>query len=58
VICAFTFVVFPDFATTVNAYWFDMPMVIFEMVLGLWLLFKGLGPSGTTEPHQAQVEAA
>jgi hypothetical protein len=48
VICAFAFIVFPHFETTVNAYWFDMPMVIFEMVLGFWLLLKGIRPSGTS----------
>ena len=52
VICAFAFIVFPHFETTVNAYWFDMPMVIFEMALGLWLLFKGLSPSGLAGPDE------
>jgi hypothetical protein len=46
IICAFAFIVFPHFEATVNAYWFDLPMTIFEMVLGFWLLFKGLSPSG------------
>jgi hypothetical protein len=46
VICAFAFIVFPHFDAAVNASWFDLPMVIFEMALGLWLLFKGLIPSG------------
>lgn len=54
VICAFAFIVFPHFDTTINAYWFDMPLVIFEMALGLWLLFKGLRSSATTEPDRAQ----
>lgn len=58
VICAFAFIVFPHFEVAVNAYWFDMPLVIFEMALGLWLLFKGLRPSGTTEPDRAQAGAA
>jgi hypothetical protein len=49
VICAFAFIVFPRFETTVNAYWFDMPLVIFELVLGFWLLLKGMGPSGAVE---------
>jgi hypothetical protein len=40
--CAFTFMVYPHFSATVNAGWFDMPMVIFEIALGVWLLFKGL----------------
>ena len=58
VICAFAFIVFPHFETTVNAYWFDMPLVIFETAFGVWLLFKGLRPSGTTEPDRAPAEAA
>ncbi len=45
VICAFTFLVFPHFNETVDASWFDSPMLIFEMALGLWLVFKGLRPS-------------
>ena len=57
VICAFAFIVFPHFETTVNAYWFDMPMVIFEMALGLWLLFKGLKPCGTTESDRSRAGA-
>jgi len=46
VFCAFAFIVFPHFNATVNASWFDMPLVLFEMALGLWLLGKGLSPSG------------
>jgi len=49
-ICAFIFIVFPDFDAAVNAWWFDLPMVVFEMTLGLWLLFKGLSPSGPVGP--------
>jgi len=45
VFCAFAFIIFPHFDTTVHPGWFDMPMVIFEMSLGVWLLFMGLGPS-------------
>jgi Domain of unknown function (DUF4386) len=51
VICAFAFIVFPHFDTVVNAYLFDSPMAIFEMALGLWLLFKGLSPSGMAQPE-------
>ena len=50
VICAFAFLVLPRFDQTVNAYWFDSPMVIFEMALGLWLLLRGLRPSGNPDP--------
>lgn len=42
VICAFTFLVFPHFDKTVNSYWFDSPMALSELALGLWLLVKGL----------------
>ena len=33
VICAFVFLIFPSFDKTVNAYWFDSPMAIFELIL-------------------------
>ena len=58
VFCAFTFLMSPDFQNTIHPMWFDMPMVLFEMALGLWLLFKGLRPSGTTGPAQAQAKNA
>ncbi len=44
VICAFVFLISPTFNKTVNAYWFDSPMAIFEMIVSFWLLFKGLRP--------------
>jgi len=46
VICAFAFLIFPNFNKTVNDYWFDSPMAIFEMVLSFWLLFKGIRDRG------------
>ncbi len=42
VICAFVFLIFPSFDKTVNAYWFDSPMAIFELIVSFWLLFKGI----------------
>jgi hypothetical protein len=42
VFCAFAFIVYPHFDKTVGASWFDMPLVLFETILGFWLLFKGL----------------
>jgi hypothetical protein len=42
VICAFIFLVFPSFDKTVNAYWFDSAMAIFELILSVWLLSKGI----------------
>jgi Domain of unknown function (DUF4386) len=50
-ICAFVFLIFPNFNKTVNDYWFDSPMAIFAMALSFWLLFKGLNSNNlvTTE---------
>ena len=42
VFCAFVFLVFPDFQKPVNPYWFDSPMALFELIVGGWLLVKGL----------------
>jgi uncharacterized protein DUF4386 len=47
VICAFVFLVFPNFNNVVNDYIFDTPMAIFELLVSLWLLFKGLQPART-----------
>jgi hypothetical protein len=54
VVCAFAFITFPDFNKTINDWWFDTPMGIFEMAIGFWLLFKGLTPAQSIEDrHQA-----
>lgn len=43
VFCAFAYLVHPGFGDVVNIWWFDTPMVLmFEVVLGFWLLLKGL----------------
>ena len=52
VICTFVFLVFPGFDKTVNAYWFDSPMAIFELIVSVWLLVKGIGGSTGSEPHR------
>ena len=46
--CAFVFLVFPNFNKVVNDYIFDTPMAIFELVLSVWLLVKGLQPARTS----------
>lgn len=45
VICAFVFLICPNFNKIVNDYWFDSPMALFELVVSFWLLFKGLRSS-------------
>ncbi|MGE5213907.1 MAG: DUF4386 domain-containing protein [Nitrospirota bacterium] len=52
VICAFVFLVFPNFNKVVNDYIFDTPMAVFELVVSLWLLFKGLQPAETLEKSE------
>ncbi len=42
VACTLLLYVFPTFPNTVNLWWFDSPMALFELALGLWLLVKGL----------------
>ena len=55
VFCAFVFLVFPNFNKIVNDYIFDSPMALFELVVSLWLLIKGLKE---VEPTQAQTRIA
>jgi hypothetical protein len=42
VLCALVFLIVPSFDRAVNAYWFDSPMAIFELILSAWLLLKGI----------------
>src|SRR6266542_1577094 len=50
VICAFVFLIFPAFDKTVNAYWFDSPMAILELIVSFWLLFKGIVTPNHNDP--------
>jgi len=54
VVCALVFLIFPHFNKTVNDYWFDSPMALFELALSLWLLFKGLKLSESGDPVSAK----
>jgi hypothetical protein len=40
--CTLAFIISPAFARVVNLWWFDSGLGIFEMVMGFWLLFKGI----------------
>jgi len=42
VFCAFVYLIFPNFNKIVNDWWFDFPMAVFELIVSVWLLFKGL----------------
>src|SRR5437764_10052339 len=52
VLCAFIFLIFPNFNKIVNDYIFDSPMALFELIVSFWLLLKGLKPVATV-PGQA-----
>lgn len=45
VVTALAFIIIPKFDKTVNLYWLDSAMGISEIVLGFWLVFRGLRPS-------------
>ena len=51
VFCAFVFLIFPHFNKVVNDYWFDSPMAIFELILSVWLLSKGIRTPNPGETH-------
>lgn len=45
-LCAFANIAVPHFDQIINVWAFDLPIVIFEFLLGAWLLFKGLNTRG------------
>jgi hypothetical protein len=51
VLCAFVYLIFPNFNKIVNDYVFDSPMALFELVLSFWLLTKGLRPAAPIQSH-------
>ena len=55
VLCAFAYLIFPNFNKIVNDYIFDSPMALFELIVSVWLLFKGLK---ATESDQARAGVA
>ena len=58
VFCAFVFLIFPNFQKPVNPYWFDSPMALFELVVGIWLLTKGIRVSTGSEPNRVRSRSA
>lgn len=42
VFCAFAYLIFPGYGEIVHIGLFDVPLTIFELTLGFWLLIKGL----------------
>ena len=51
VLCAFIFLIFPGFNKIVNDYLFDSPMAMFELIVSIWLLVKGLKSPEPDQPR-------
>jgi hypothetical protein len=43
-ICAFLYLLFPGFGKVVSVNWYEMPVLLFELGICLWVLIKGLSP--------------
>ena len=44
-ICAFTFIVFPEVEKVITIAYYGGPIFLFELTIGLWLVFKGIRQS-------------
>src|SRR6266513_5121072 len=53
-LCAFIFLIFPNFNKIVNDYIFDSPMALFELAVSIWLLVKGLLPSNSYDSRHTK----
>jgi hypothetical protein len=51
VMCAFAFIVMPDFKQTVDPNWYDSPMALFEMTTGIWLSLRDLKGTEAIKTH-------
>ncbi len=55
VFCAIVYLIFPNFNKIVNDYIFDSPMALFELIVSVWLLVKGLNPAAPNQFRTGQV---
>lgn len=56
-VCVFASIIFPEFGKVVTMVYYGAPAFFFELTMGIWLLFKGLRPSGIVEPGKASDRA-
>src|SRR5256712_5573851 len=56
VLCAFVYLIFPNFNKIVNDYIFDSPMALFELIVSIWLLVKGLKLPEPDQPRTRSEE--
>jgi xanthine/uracil permease len=45
--CGFAYLFYPGFAAILSADWYELPPMTFELLLSLWLLFRGFRASQT-----------
>jgi hypothetical protein len=50
--CTYAFIVFPELKEMISVAYYGGPIFIFEVVIGFWLLLKGLPPSGVGKPDE------
>ncbi len=55
--CAFSFIIFPEFAKVIPVGIYGAPIFFFEMTMGFWLLLKGLPPCGAPQVDSASRSA-
>jgi len=58
VACTSIFLVFPSFQELMGLSWFDVPLVLFEILLGLLLLLRGLPSTGAGAASDVDAAAA
>ena len=51
VFCGFTYLVFPEYANIIHLGLFDVPLVLFELMLGFYLLFKRIKPAAVVQSN-------
>jgi hypothetical protein len=52
IFCSFAFLIYPNFELLIHASLFDMPLVVFEITAGFWLLIKGLSRAAHPKPSE------
>jgi hypothetical protein len=57
-LCAIAYIISPDFAGIINLWLFDMPLAIFELVTGFWLMLKRLSPSAMPDTAIERIQAS
>jgi hypothetical protein len=48
--CGFAYLIHPRFGRILSVNWYELPAMTFEVLLCLWLLFRGLRPPETDRP--------